>query len=173
MSDGGFTEFVHSRWASLVRLAYPVTLDMQRAEDIAQEALVKLWFAWQKVRDENPDGYVRTVLVRLALSSRRRRWHGERPTDLLPEQAASTQFADETDRRLDIIALLAQLSPRQRAVVVLRFLEDLSEHEVAALLGCSPGSVKQHTSRALAKLRASTERSHLAEVVVQTDGGPE
>lgn len=169
-AEGDFAQFARSRWVTLVRMAYPMTLDAQRAEDLAQEALVKLWFAWPRVREENPDGYVRRILVRLAITSQRRLWRRERPAESVPDRWSGIDEVARSDDRVVLLHMLAELSPRQRAVVVLRFMQDLSELETAELLGCSPGSVKQHTSRALAKLRATSSDHDGAPVPATTDG---
>lgn len=150
--DDRFDEFVRARWSSTARLAYALTLDRGRAEDLTQDALAKLWFRWSRVRDGNPDAYLRRILLTTYLSGRRRRWVGERPTAAPPESlvAAGTERVDDRD---ELRQALARLSPRQRAVVFLRYAEDLSEREVADVLGCSQGAVKQHASRGLAALR--------------------
>lgn len=135
-----------------MRLAYAMVLDRAGAEDIAQEAFAKLWFRWHKVRDDNPDAYLRRIVVTTFLSRRRRRWRGERPTEQVPDNPlpAETGRVDDRDR---LRRVLAELSPRQRAAVYLRYAEDLPEAQVAELLGCSVGSVKQHAARGLAALR--------------------
>jgi RNA polymerase sigma-70 factor (sigma-E family) len=159
-SDGtadadGFAAFVRTRWTPLVRLAYAVTGDVARAEDAVQEGLAKLWPRWHRLRDENPYGYARRVVVNEALTAGRRRWRRqELLTDRPPDRAAS--HGDERVEDRDALrAALSTLPPRQRAVVVLRFVEDLGEAEVAQILGCSVGTVKSHASRGLAALRAA------------------
>ena len=161
-ADDRFDEFVRARWTATARLAYALTLDHGKAEDLTQDAFAKLWFRWHRVRDGSPEAYLRRVLLTTYLSGRRRRWSGERPTDAPPE----TLLADGTDRVDDrewLRSTLAELSPRQRAVVFLRYAEDLPEREVAELLGCSPGSVKQHASRGLAALRRVVPSEPLTE----------
>jgi RNA polymerase sigma-70 factor (sigma-E family) len=155
-ADEGFDAFVRARWTATARLAYALTLDHQKAEDLAQEAFTKLWFHWRKVRTESPEGYLRRIVTTTFLSSRRRRWTKEHPSDNPPELTIGSE-ASQVDDRLALHQAMARLSPRQRAAVYLRFAEDLSEQTVADLLDCSVGSVKQHTSRGLAALRASTE----------------
>ncbi|MFI7061171.1 SigE family RNA polymerase sigma factor [Kribbella sp. NPDC050124] len=147
-----FDAFVRARWTATARLAYALTLDHQKAEDLAQEAFTKLWFHWHKVRDGSPEAYLRKIVTTLFLSSRRRRWLGERPTDSPPDTATGSAIA-QVDERLALRAAMARLSPRQRAAVYLRYAEDLSEQTVADLLGCSVGAVKQHTRRGLDALR--------------------
>jgi RNA polymerase sigma-70 factor (sigma-E family) len=150
------TAFVRARWTAIARLAYAPTLDHQKAEDLAQEAFTKLWFRWQKVSDESPEGYLRRIVTTTFLSSRRRRWTVEHPTDRPPEISTSCGTS-RVDDRLALHQAMARLSPRQRAAVYLRFSEDMSEQAVAEMLGCSVESVNLHTSRGLAALRASTE----------------
>ncbi|UMG94306.1 SigE family RNA polymerase sigma factor [Nocardioides sp. TF02-7] len=146
-----FDDFVAARSQALLRTAYLLTRDHGLAEDLLQTALSKAWFAWSRV-DGQPEAYVRKILVNTYASWWRRRWNGERPTDELPEPAA----ADSTDSaglRHDLSEAVGRLPRRQRAVVVLRYFEDLSEAETAELLGCSRGTVKSQLSKALAKLR--------------------
>jgi len=153
--DNDFDAFVRARWSTTARLAYALTLDHQKAEDLAQEAFTKLWFHWRKVRGESPEAYLRKIVTTTFLSGRRRRWIGERPTESPPDTAIGAGTA-QIDERLALREAMAQLSPRQRAAVYLRYGEDLSERTVAELLGCSVGAVKQHTRRGLDALRAGT-----------------
>jgi RNA polymerase sigma-70 factor (sigma-E family) len=148
-----FESFVRARWAPLVRRAYLLTLDEGKAEDLVQTSLVKLWSAWRRVGRENPEGYVQRILVTSAASAWRRRWRAEQPTSPLPEQASADGTAGVMNRVL-LRQALAALPPRQRAVIVLRYAEDLSEREVADLLDCSVGSVKSQASRGLRRLKA-------------------
>ncbi|WP_371401853.1 SigE family RNA polymerase sigma factor [Kribbella sp. NBC_00662] len=152
-AEDDFDEFVRARWTVTARLAYALTLDHQKAEDLAQDAFTKLWFHWRKVRDGNPEAYLRKIVASTFLSSRRRRWLGERPTETPPETVVDPETV-QVDERLAIRQAMARLSPRQRAAVYLRYAEDLSERTVADLLGCSVGAVKQHTRRGLEALRA-------------------
>ena len=136
-AEESFAAFVRSRWGRLVRLAYSLTLDVGRAEDLVQESLAKLWFVWPRVRDGSPEAYVRRTIVNGAISASRRKWRGEEPRWELPELAEphATAAADAVDERDWIRRELASLSVLQRAVVVLRYAEDLSERQVAELLG--------------------------------------
>ena len=131
----GFSEFVVARQAALLRTAYLLTGHAQDAEDLVQTTLVKVVPQWRRIRD-NPEPYVRRVLVNENVSRwRRRRWR-EHPTDDLPEA-----FAEGPDHA-ELIAVrdaLAGLAPRQRAVLVLRYYEGLSEAEIADTLGIAPG----------------------------------
>ncbi|MDQ0711183.1 RNA polymerase sigma-70 factor (sigma-E family) [Streptomyces luteogriseus] len=150
----GFDEFAAARWSTLLHVARLLTGgDRQRAEDLVQEALVKLWFAWPKVADQAPEAYVRTVLVRLAARSARRRWWGERPVEQLPDRAGPVDVSSAVAERSRLEAALAQLSPKQRAAVVLRYYEDLPEAQVAQALGCPVGTARSHASRGVARLR--------------------
>jgi RNA polymerase sigma-70 factor (ECF subfamily) len=149
--DEAYTAFVNARYRALVRTAYLLVGDRGHAEDLVQTVLVKTYTAWPRLRQpENAEAYARKVLVRAAVRWRSRRWHGEVPTHDLPE-ALTADLGDLTDVR----TALAALPVGQRAVLVLRFLDDLSEAQTAALLGISPGTVKSRTSRALAALRTS------------------
>ncbi|WBB65139.1 SigE family RNA polymerase sigma factor [Micromonospora sp. WMMD812] len=148
-----FREFVAARSGALLRTAYLLTGDWPTAEDLLQTALTKTYLAWKRLGGiEAIEPYARRVMVNTSTSWWRRRWHGERPTEVLPELPA----ADEIERQLDRDVLwrhLSALPTRQRAVLVLRFYEDMSEAQTAALLGISTGTVKSQTSRALGTLR--------------------
>jgi RNA polymerase sigma-70 factor (sigma-E family) len=146
-----FDAFVVARSPGLLRTAYLLTGDEQRAEDLLQTALAKAWFSWRRIEWE-PEPYVRRILATTSASWWRRRWVGETPTSELPETGAATE-SDRVDARSDLWRALRRLPPRQRAVVVLRYLEDRSEAETAQLLACSPGTVKSQAAKALAKLR--------------------
>jgi RNA polymerase sigma-70 factor (sigma-E family) len=146
-----FEVFVAARSSGLLRTAYLLTHDSQLAEDLLQTALAKAWRAWDRVGDR-PEAYVRRILVNTYSTWWRRKWNGEVPTDVLPESAAVNPETGSSSA-LELRAALARLPRRQRAVVVLRFFEDLTEAETANLLDCSVGTVKSQTSKALAKLR--------------------
>ena len=146
-----FDAFVLARTDRLLRTAYLLTRDHALAEDLLQTALVKAWTAWWRIGD-NPDGYVRKIMVNTYATWWRRRWTGERPTESLPEVIARDEIHAHDERR-DLWTALGRLPRRQQAAVVLRYYEGLSEAETAAALGCSVGTVKSQTSRALAKLR--------------------
>ncbi|MET8832639.1 SigE family RNA polymerase sigma factor [Micromonospora sp. NPDC004540] len=148
-----FRDFVAARSAALLRTAYLLAGDWATAEDLLQTALTKTYLAWKRLGGIDAiEPYARRVLVNTSTSWWRRRWHGERPTEVLPERAG----VDEIEQQLDRDALwrhLQALPARQRAVLVLRFYEDMSEAQTAALLEISPGTVKSQTSRALNTLR--------------------
>ncbi|GAA3506169.1 SigE family RNA polymerase sigma factor [Streptomyces prasinosporus] len=150
----GFDAFVAARWSALLHVARLLTGgDRQRAEDLLQEALVKLWFAWPRVAEQAPEAYVRKVLVRMAARSARRRWWGERPTEELPDRPEPGDVSAAVAERSRLEAALAALTPRQRAAVVLRSYEDLPEAQVARALGCPVGTARSHASRGVARLR--------------------
>jgi RNA polymerase sigma-70 factor (sigma-E family) len=146
-----FAEFVHGRGPALQRTAYLLTGDWGLAEDLLQTALAKSYLAWGRIRHRDPEGYVRTVLANTHATWWRRRWRGETPTLQLPDRAGREQ--DHEDR-IALAEALTRLPRRQRAVIVLRFHEDMTEAAVAAVLGISVGTVKSQTAKALATLRA-------------------
>ncbi|MGH3254439.1 MAG: SigE family RNA polymerase sigma factor [Streptosporangiaceae bacterium] len=155
-SDDGeeFSAFALSRWAGLVRLAFGLTGDAWMAEDIAQTALARAYVAWRRVsRADDPDAYLRRILVNASNGRFRKRRVTEQPGDL-PEVAVEGP-ADLVGERAALLTALRQLPPRQRAVVVLRYWNDLSDAQIAAALGCSAGTVRSQLSRALAALRAN------------------
>lgn len=156
VDQGSFDDFVATRSTRLLRTAYLLTHDRALAEDLVQTSLAKAWFAWGRIEGQ-PDAYVRRVMVNTYSSWWRRRWNGEVATEELPERAAGAGHRPTEDGRVDdrtdLWRALARLPRRQRAVVVLRFYEDLSEIETAEILQCSVGTVKSQASRALAKLR--------------------
>jgi RNA polymerase sigma-70 factor (sigma-E family) len=155
-----FREFVDGRWTWLARFAYGLTGDPGLAEDLAQTALANAYAAWSRVRRaDDQDAYLR----RIVLNAYRAGFRKPRVRELLtgtPEYHPGRVLADparQADDREAVIAALLKLPVRQREVVVLRYLLDLTETQVAATLHCSPGNVRSQASRALAKLRASAE----------------
>lgn len=143
---------VHGR--ALLRTAFLLTGDAHLAHDLLQTALVKTWTRWGSVREADAGpAYVRAVMTTTSVAWWRRRWRAEVPTYDLPDRPGADAY-DGVHVRDEVGRALATLTPRQRAAVVLRFYEDLPEAEVAAILGCSVGTVKSTTSRALATLRA-------------------
>ncbi|MCM0620274.1 SigE family RNA polymerase sigma factor [Nocardioides bruguierae] len=145
-----FEDFVAARSGALLRTAYLLTHDHALAEDLLQTALAKAWPAWDRI--DEPEAYLRRVLVTTFSSWWRRKWNGETPTEVLPETSAPDAH-DAAGTRDDLWSAMARLPRRQRAVVVLRYLEDLTEAQTAEALGCSVGTVKSQTSKAFAKLR--------------------
>ena len=145
----GFDEFVVARRTALLRTAYLLTGNAEDAEDLVQVALVKAVPHWHRIAG-HPEPYIRRILARESLTRwRRRRWR-EVTTDDVPDRAARTPDLDE---REVLRRALLQLSPRQRAVIVLRYFEDLSERETADALGIAAGTVKSHLRDGLVRLR--------------------
>ena len=160
-----FEQFVAESTGSLLRTAYLVTGDSGHAEDLVQQSLFKIARRWSRVVSmENPQAYARRILINVALddSKRRSRHRAELARQSLPDRPPSMPWESEiswgalvsADDRLELIRALGELPSRQRAVLVLRYFDDLTESEVASALGCSIGTVKSTTSRALEKMRA-------------------
>lgn len=149
-----FDAFVAARSTALLRTAVLLTRDVGLAEDLVQTALAKTWFAWHRI-EVTPEAYTRRIVVNTYASWWRRKWNGEHPTEELPEpgRVGRGHESRRVDDRTDLWAALERLPRRQRAIVVLRYYEDLSEQETAQVMGCSVGTVKSQASRALAKLR--------------------
>lgn len=149
-----FSELVAARSQALYGAAYVLVGDHQLAQDLLQEALVKVYVAWPRLRDQSKaEAYVRRTIVTTAISWRRRRSFHERPVDRVPD----TGTGDDTERLASADALwehLRNLPTRQRAALFLRYHEDLSEAETAELMGCSVGTVKRQVFVALTKLRS-------------------
>jgi RNA polymerase sigma-70 factor (sigma-E family) len=154
-----FESFVADASAALLRTAYLMTWDLQLAEDLVQETFLKVARRWPRVRGlEHPVAYSRKILTNLALDEGarrgRRREIGWAPTDALSSaDEAAERALSVVESRRDLVAVLALLPTRSRATLVLRFWEDLSVEQTADVLGCSVGTVKSTTSRALAMLR--------------------
>jgi RNA polymerase sigma-70 factor (sigma-E family) len=153
LSDvAGYREYVGGRLDQLRRTAYLLCGDWHTADDLVSTALVKLLKHWSRVSAmDNIDAYARRVLMRAWLDERRRPWRREHSRAQLPEAAARAGY-DVADR-MAVLALLAELPVRRRAVLVLRFFCDLSVEETAEALGCATGTVKSQTARALDSLR--------------------
>jgi RNA polymerase sigma-70 factor (sigma-E family) len=148
-----FSEFVAARSAALFRTSFLVVGDYQLAQDLLQEALVKVYVAWPRLRDKTKaEPYARRTIVTTAISWRRRRSFHERPVAAVPD-ARSTDNTEQLAAHGQLWDRVRSLPPRQRAALVLRYYEDLSESETAALLGCSVGTVKSQLSAALSRLR--------------------
>jgi RNA polymerase sigma-70 factor (sigma-E family) len=163
-----FRDFVAARSAALLRTAYLLAGDWATAEDLLQTTLTKTYLAWKRLGEiEAVEPYARRVLANTATSWWRRRWHGERPTEVLPERAAPDRI-DEQIERDALWRHVRALPRRQRAVLVLRFYEDMSEAQTAAILDISAGTVKSQTSRALSTLRRKLD----AEVAVEAVAPP-
>lgn len=150
-----FAEFAEASWSRLVRTAHMLTGDFHEAEDLVQTTLAKVYARWSRIPRGEVDAYLRRALVNNNLSRFRRRRVAHLLTPWLPETAhrAHHGHAEQVEQRATLVHALGTLSPRQRAVMVLRFWEDLSEPEIAEALNCSLGTVKTHTRRGLAALR--------------------
>ncbi|MBK6871860.1 MAG: SigE family RNA polymerase sigma factor [Kineosporiaceae bacterium] len=169
-ADEEFTAFVRASYPRLVRMGYLLTSDAGLAEDLVQTVLARLYLRWDRldeVRDRGAlSAYARTALTRQATSWWRRAWRAERPSATLPEPPATLGATDPSatvEVRDELIQALRRLPPRQRAAVVLRYFEDLTETATAQVMGCSVGTVRAHTSRGVARLR---------ELVTEPDAGP-
>jgi RNA polymerase sigma-70 factor (sigma-E family) len=151
-----FANFVAVRQRALQRTAWLLTDDWAVAEDLVQAALAKSWPRWESIRRrDNPEIYVRRVMLNTWLTWRRRRWRIESASDALPEFPAPGDVAGEVAVRVSVRRALGTLTDRQRSVLVLRVFDDLSEAQVAQVLNCAVGTVKATMSHALAKLRAA------------------
>ncbi|MEU9504790.1 SigE family RNA polymerase sigma factor [Micromonospora sp. NPDC048170] len=154
-----FDDFVRTRSVALLRVAYLLTGDRHAAEDLLQEVLEQVFVRWRRVRT-SPEAYARRALVNRSINRWRRR--ARRPERALGDNdGVARDHADDIALRQAVVAALRVLPPRQRAAVVLRYLEDLSVADVAAALCCSEGAVKSHASRGLARLRESLAGSSL------------
>lgn len=154
--EAEFTELVNAKGTALRRIAYLMCGDWHLAEDAVQTVFVKVHLAWHRIRRaDNVDAYLRTALFRVVVDARRSKWRRESPAEYVPDRPAPVR-APHDDREV-LVAGLRALPPRQRAVVVLRYWEDLSVSETAAALGCAEGTVKSQTSKGLAALRAAYE----------------
>lgn len=149
--EGAFRAFALSRRPVLRRTAFLLCGDWHQADDLVQTALVKLYVAWPRVRSSGPpDGYAHRILVRCYLDERRRPWRRESPAEIVDHAGTTTSAQEDV---LDLRSALARLPRRQRATLLLRFWLDMSVAQTADALGCSEGTVKSQTARALATLR--------------------
>jgi RNA polymerase sigma-70 factor (sigma-E family) len=157
--DEAFTEFALGQAPALRRLAYGLVGDWHRADDLVQGTFERAFVHWRRVvAADEPGAYVRTILVRLAVSEHRRPWRRrEQVVAEAPEPRGSSHSeADVVSSRVDLASLLAGLTVKQRAIVVLRYLEDRPVQEVAEALGIAEGTVKRQSHDALRTLRATT-----------------
>jgi RNA polymerase sigma-70 factor (sigma-E family) len=156
--DQEFLEFVKSRAAPLHRTAYLLCGDWHLADDLVQETLAKSFRHWHRVqRAGNPDAYVRRMLVNEARRHWRRHRNAAGAVDVTAREPGVPDAAAAVTNRVALFQALLSLPARQRATVVLRYLEGMSERETAAVLGCGEGTVKSQTSRALGSLRTFLE----------------
>ncbi len=177
-----FEEYVAARGGALLRFAFVLTRDPHAAEDLTQSALADAFRHWRRVqRADQPDAYVRRIIVNRHLSSRRRRWWGERPTD--PLAAQSREVSPVTDPAQGIVdrdetrAVLDSLPPRARAVLVLRYYADLDDGAIAVTLGIAESTVRATASRALTTLRqthlsGNDASNTAAAAAIGTEKGP-
>lgn len=156
--------FAAAEHARLVRAAFLLTGDAHAAQDLAHDALVRVLQKWSKVEAaDDPAAYARRIMLNLFLTARRRSWRGEIPQAAVPDAPASGDEHAVADDRDQLRRALAALPPRQRAAVVLRHYEQLTEAQTAVLLGCSVGNVKSLSSRGLAALRTVDRSEHVEE----------
>ena len=162
-AEEDFGAFVAARGTTLLRVAYLACGNESDAEELLQTALERTYRNWHKVRHDSPEPYVRRVIVNTAISqARRRAILNIVPTRVLPERPVPSA---NLELRHELMDALRGLPPRQRAMVVLRYWEDLSEAQAAEVLGCTVGTVKSQTSKAMAKLRVTLGEASLEGVV--------
>jgi len=152
--DTSFDAYVRARWNPLLRTAILLTGDPASAEDLVQETLIRAAAQWHRIDPGTVDAYVRRILYNRSVD--RWRWRRRQPDPADPhaaEHGTSPDHSDAVDVHLTLDAALRRLTPRQRAVLVLRFYEDRTEAATAEVLGCSVSTVKSQTRHALARLR--------------------
>jgi RNA polymerase sigma-70 factor (sigma-E family) len=156
--EHALADFIRNRAVTLYRYGYLLTGNHHDAEDLVQDALIRLRAHWSRVaRKDDPTAYVRTTMTRLNISKWRRR-RRELLTPAVPERAATDPGLERVDAIDDderVWAAIVALPPKQRAVLVLRFYESLTDEEIAATLGVSRSTIRSQAARALDKLRAS------------------
>ena len=163
--DEEFAEFFSARFDTARRIVYAMCGDWSEAEEIAQSAFVRVYARWAKIELDTVDAYLRTVLTRGFLDTRRRGRAREQAMAEPPDRIAPAE--EGTEDRVALRAALLAVPPGQRTVLVLRFLADLSVEQVAETLGCTTGTVKSQTARGLVALRAAYERAEEVHVVGQ------
>ncbi len=160
-----FEEYATARWAALYRTAHLITGDPAVAEDVLQATMLKVMAQWSRVRRaESPDAYVRRMLLNELLAERRKTGRRAQKAHLVPVPPPMADPAGDATTRLDLWDRVQQLPPRQRAVLVLRYYEDLTEAEIATVLGVSAGTVKSQASLALRNLRGVVPANRTEEV---------
>lgn len=147
-----FVSFVEARWEPVRRLAYRLCLDATEADDLAQEALARAWARWERIQDGNPEAYVNRIVTSVFLDRRRRETIARRVLAGIGRQS-QPQSGESVIERADLRSALLELPPRQRAAVVLRYVEDQSSAQAADVLGCSVGTIKSQAHDGLARLR--------------------
>ncbi len=171
MDDEEYADYVRGAWDGLVRSAVFLGCSLAEAEDLAQTTLVRCYTAWDRVEAaDDRAAYVYRMLVNALRDSKRRRWWGERPTEHLPERPVDGEDDDmaAVDTADAVHRALAELTPPNRDVVVLRYFAGLSEAQTATALGVPAGTVKSRLSRSLAQLAAN---AHLADVSPDLSSG--
>ena len=164
-TEQDFVEFVAARWTSLYRLAYLLTASPTAAEDLLQTTFEKAYASWPRIsRMAFPEAYMRRMLTNALVSSRRRAWLREVSSDSIPDVPVDTVDVGVLDRSL-LWPLVCALPVRQRAVIVLRYYEDLTEAQIADVLNCAPGTVKSQTSAAMKALRRALAAAGVGEVL--------
>lgn len=152
--EADYEDFYASVWHRLFRLSYAISGDVGRAEDAVQSAMAKAYASWRRVSSaDNPEAYIRRMVVNETLAAQRRGWWKSERSGDVPEVAIVDSTEQQVVNRAELWEALTSLAPRQRAVLVLRYYEDLSEQQIAEVLNCSKGTVKSQASDALAKLR--------------------
>ena len=170
-ADQAFAEFAASVSGRLRRTAYLLCGDSDRASDHVQEGLIRVYVNWPRIRRQGAEAaYARSAVVSAFIDASRRRSSREVPVEVHPSVSSSEDVATSVTDRAALMSALAALPPRQRACLVLRYFEDLDVRETATALGCSEGTVKSQTSRALASLRTVFESAALAELVLSNEG---
>ncbi|HEY0690714.1 MAG TPA: SigE family RNA polymerase sigma factor [Kribbella sp.] len=159
--DAAFEAYFAARSDAMRGTAYLLCGDWHRAEDLVQQTFTKIYLVWRRIqRHEAMDNYTRQTLVRTFLSERRRGWFRHESVGSPPTDRAAPS-ADLADERLVLLEALVKVPPRQRAVLVLRYWEDQSVEQTAALLDCSAGNVKSQAARGLATLRGLLEEERV------------
>jgi RNA polymerase sigma-70 factor (sigma-E family) len=153
-----FTDFVQANNSALMRTAYALTGSVSAAEELVQDTLVRLYSRWERVQNADvPLAYVRRALTNQFLNERRRTTNREVVTDTVPDRPGGRSAENDVVDRDQVVALLKTLGRRQRAVLVLRYYDGLSDAEIAETLGSRPGTVRSLISRSLAALRQSAQ----------------
>ena len=162
--DEGFAEFVEARWGSLYRLAYLLAGSPAAAEDLLQTSLEKAYVNWSRIgKMDYAEAYVRRILANTLVSGQRRMWTREHASDRVPDVVGDSMELPVLDRSL-LWPLICALPLRQRAVIVLRYYEDLSESQIADALGCAPGTVKSQAWAAIGSLKRALAAAGVAEM---------
>jgi RNA polymerase sigma-70 factor (sigma-E family) len=162
--EAEFKAYAAARMKGLRRTAFLLCGDWHHADDVVQVVLTKLYANWDRVQKrDRVDAYVRTMLVRTTFDRNRRFWWRREISAADPPERAVAATSDQLENRIVLLEALAKMAPRQRAVLVLRFWDDLDVAETAGILGCTEGTVKSQTARGLANLRALLPEDHLVE----------